>query len=216
MCVLYVIQPSMLNFLNYKIYDQQLRRHHSTKHSGVPVIVDIDEKSLAALGQWPWPRYRMALLLEKIRLAGALAVGLDMVLAEPDRTSPARLRTQLKRELKVDVEFSGLPKALEDNDAVLANVLRGKPYVLGFYFSFSRDELATLPRMDDELLKPAKATIASAPDAMPAQEALHTARGTVSAPYSAQPCLSRSPSSLGFVVEYFVRVYHKSPSNCSG
>lgn len=65
MVVLYVLQPQILRFLDYKIYDQHLRRNHSEKTSGIPVIVDIDEKSLAALGQWPWPRYRVALLLDE-------------------------------------------------------------------------------------------------------------------------------------------------------
>ena len=103
MAGLYVVQPTVLRFLDYKIYDQLLRRQHTTKTSGVPVIVDIDEKSLGALGQWPWPRYRVALLLEKIRLAGAMSVGMDMVLAEPDRTSPALLRQQIGRPYRTDL-----------------------------------------------------------------------------------------------------------------
>jgi len=153
MVVLYVLQPQILRFLDYKIYDQHLRRNHSEKTSGIPVIVDIDEKSLAALGQWPWPRYRVALLLEKIRLAGALAVGMDVVLAEPDRTSPALLKKQIKNELMVDVTFQGLPPALEDNDALLANVLQGKPYVLGFYFSFSKAEADQQKQVGDCFIK---------------------------------------------------------------
>ncbi len=52
------------------------------------VIADIDEKSLAALGQWPWSRNRIAQLLVKIKKLGARTVALDTVFPEPDRTSP--------------------------------------------------------------------------------------------------------------------------------
>ena len=52
-----------------------------------PVIVEIDERSLAEFGQWPWPRNLVAQLLQEIRDKGALSVGLDMMFPEPDRTS---------------------------------------------------------------------------------------------------------------------------------
>ena len=54
-------------------------------------IIDIDEKSLEEMGQWPWPRTRLAGLIYRLRSAGARVVGFDVVFAEPDRTSPARV-----------------------------------------------------------------------------------------------------------------------------
>ncbi len=194
MASLYIVQPTVLRFLDYKIYDQLLRRQHTTKTSGIPVIVDIDEKSLASLGQWPWPRYRLALLLEKIHAAGALSVGLDILLAEPDRTSPILLRQQIKKELLVDVEFQGLPKALEDNDALLAGVLTGKPYVLGFYFSFSKDEADRQVQGWDCHLRPAQVALLEAPGAMKAEGALHSAFSTV----CPLPVLAQAATSTGF------------------
>jgi adenylate cyclase len=179
MAALYVSQPSILRFLDYKIYDQLLKRQHTAKTSGVPVIVDIDEKSLAALGQWPWPRYRVALLLEKIRQSGALAVGMDIVLAEPDRTSPALLQRQIKKELMVDLQFQGLPPALMDNDALLANMLKDKPYVLGFYFSFSKAEADQQKQAGECLIKPAQVAVLAAPGALAPAQALHSAFGSV-------------------------------------
>lgn len=191
---LYIMQPRILRFLDYKIYDQLLIRQHTTKTSGVPVIVDIDEKSLAALGQWPWPRYRIALLLEKIRAGGALAVGMDVVLAERDRTSPALLRQQMKSELMLDVSFQGLPKALEDNDALLANVLVGKPYVLGFYFSFSRAEADQQTQVGECLIKPAQIAVLSDPGALQPEQALHSAFGSV----CPLPVLAQAATATGF------------------
>ncbi|OIO00541.1 MAG: nucleotide cyclase [Desulfovibrionaceae bacterium CG1_02_65_16] len=198
MVFLYILQPGILRFLDYKIYDQQLRRQHTTKTSGVPVIVDIDEKSLAELGQWPWPRYRVALLLEKIRQAGALAVGMDMVLAEPDRTSPSLLQRQIKKELMVDVRFEGLPKALEDNDALLATVLKGKPYVLGFYFSFAKaqagQQASETTQAEEDDIKPAQVSVLAEPGAPAPDKALHSALGAV----RPLPVLARAATATGF------------------
>jgi adenylate cyclase len=59
---------------------------------GLPVrIIDIDEASLAALGQWPWPRYRMAEIVDRLTELGAASVAFDVIFAEPDRLSAARL-----------------------------------------------------------------------------------------------------------------------------
>ena len=52
------------------------------------VIVDIDEASVTALGQWPWPRTRLARLIEATSQLGARAIGLDMIMPEADRLSP--------------------------------------------------------------------------------------------------------------------------------
>jgi len=137
---LYIFQPPILQFVDYKIYDQYMRSSPVGKKTTVPVIVDIDDESLAELGQWPWPRYRMALLLAKIQQAGALSTGLDILIGEPDRTSPATIKDSLRQELGVTVDFKGLPQGLMDNDKVLADVLRQGRYVLGFYFDFMEEE----------------------------------------------------------------------------
>ncbi len=137
---LYIFQPPILQFVDYKIYDQYMRSSPVGKKTTVPVIVDIDDESLAELGQWPWPRYRMALLLAKIQQAGALSTGLDILIGEPDRTSPATIKNSLRQELGVTVDFKGLPQGLMDNDMVLADVLRQGRYVLGFYFDFMEEE----------------------------------------------------------------------------
>ena len=55
------------------------------------VIVAIDEQSLAAFGRWPWPRTRLAQLIEATHRLGALAVGLDMILPDADNQSPQQL-----------------------------------------------------------------------------------------------------------------------------
>lgn len=53
------------------------------------VIIGIDEKSLDQLGRWPWQRTLQATLLDKVSSARPAAIGLDIILTEPDRTNPA-------------------------------------------------------------------------------------------------------------------------------
>src|SRR5262245_44899000 len=92
------------------------------------VIVDIDDTSLAALGQWPWPRTRLARLIEATHQLGALAVALDMLMPEADRLSPiVFLADRADVSPALQVELARLPS----NDAVLAEVLRRTPTILG-------------------------------------------------------------------------------------
>lgn len=92
------------------------------------VVVAIDEKSLMELGQWPWPRTVMADLIKAINSAGPAAIGIDVLMPEPDRMSPARVVEHLPG---ADPDLVKRLAALPSNDAVLAQALRGAPVVLG-------------------------------------------------------------------------------------
>src|SRR5580658_8427677 len=59
------------------------------------VVVDIDAQSLAAYGGWPWPRARIADLVEAIGHSGAAAVAIDILFEGPDTKSPAALAHRL-------------------------------------------------------------------------------------------------------------------------
>ncbi len=74
--------------LNYLVYDHSLRVVQRPPSTDI-VIVAIDERSLAQLGQWPWSRALHARLIERLSRAGVKAVALDLILAEPDRIDPA-------------------------------------------------------------------------------------------------------------------------------
>src|SRR4051812_35559614 len=52
-------------------------------------IVDIDERSLAEIGQWPWSRHTMATLAQRLTELGAAAIAFDVLFPEPDRLSPS-------------------------------------------------------------------------------------------------------------------------------
>jgi serine phosphatase RsbU (regulator of sigma subunit) len=102
-------------------------------------IVAIDEASLAAQGQWPWPRALVARLIERIAVAEPKAVALDVLFTEPDRLSPQRLA-----ELRTDLpdNIASALRRLPDGDATLAAALRRVPAVLGMGASFDTEAAA--------------------------------------------------------------------------
>lgn len=102
--------------------------------AGAPVvIVDIDEASIAALGQWPWPRSLLARLVDNLGAAGAAAIAFDIVFPEPDRTSLENAVAAL-RKAGGSVE---LPESMEgfDNDRSFAAAIGRNPVVTGLVFS---------------------------------------------------------------------------------
>src|SRR5215212_4002642 len=92
------------------------------------VIVDIDEDSLRALGQWPWPRTMVADMVTRMTQMGAVAIGFDVVFAEADRSSPALAADNFHG---LDEETRAKLKALPSNDAVLAQAIGNSRVVLG-------------------------------------------------------------------------------------
>jgi CHASE2 domain-containing sensor protein len=131
-------RPTLTDFLHNRVYDSLLSAG-TGKPSPVPVIVDIDEKSLNQYGQWPWPRYRIAILVDRLRNLGALSIGLDMLFAEEDRTSIHSIRKAILRDFGVDLGFREVPQGLRDNDRRLAEALSRGPFLLGYQFLFEED-----------------------------------------------------------------------------
>ena len=92
------------------------------------VIVEIDERSLRQIGQWPWPRTRVAQLIEKLVVAQPAAIAIDALFVEPDRYTAHELIAQL--DLPPAAE-APLAAHLPDSDGRLASAIRGSPVVLG-------------------------------------------------------------------------------------
>ena len=104
------------------------------------VIVDVDEKSLAEIGRWPWGRDRLASLLNKLfDRYGVALVGFDFVFAEVDDSSGLRNLDELaKGPLRDDAAYLNALRELRpqlDHDARFAEALKGRPVVLGSYLS---------------------------------------------------------------------------------
>ncbi len=120
--------PAPIEVVRLKTFDvfQQFAPRESSRTP--VVIVDIDAESLAAYGQWPWPRTRVADLVRAILGHGALVVGLDILFAEPDRASPGIVADSSRG---VDEDVLDALKRLPDNDQAFAETLGVGPIVLG-------------------------------------------------------------------------------------
>ena len=128
--------------LDHIIYDYRLRLTMPGTVDDRIVILDIDERSLdpRALGRWPWGRDKIVALLQKLfDKYGVLLVGFDVVFAEPDESSGLPVLERLAKTTLKDVgPYQSALKDLRpelDYDALFANYLRGRPVVLGYYFS---------------------------------------------------------------------------------
>ena len=99
------------------------------------LIVDIDERSLKEVGQWPWPRTILAQLLRKLNEAGAAVVALDVLFSEPDRTSPEGLLGLLTARGAGEAEAKRLLAAMPDPDAQLAEAMANAAVVTGFHLT---------------------------------------------------------------------------------
>ena len=107
-------------------------RKTATDHGGPQVVViDIDRRSIEALGAWPWPRETMARLIEAVAGAKPAAVAIDVLFAEPDNRSPAALARQLGA-LTDRPELAQLAESLPDGDKRLAQAARDLPVAFGF------------------------------------------------------------------------------------
>jgi CHASE2 domain-containing sensor protein len=69
-------------------FDHYQRWQPRSRNNEPVIIVGIDSQSLVEHGQWPWPRDLIARLADRIQAGKPLAVGVDIVFAEPDRYSP--------------------------------------------------------------------------------------------------------------------------------
>jgi adenylate cyclase len=92
------------------------------------VIVDIDEDSLKTIGQWPWPRTTIADLVTRITQLGAVAIGFDVIFAEPDRMSPAIAEHSFRG---IDADTRAKLDSLPSNDDVLAAAIKQSRVVAG-------------------------------------------------------------------------------------
>ena len=172
---LQVLRPRFIGSLEYLAYDLLLHSVARPETAGAVAIVDLDDKSLDSIGQWPWPRYRIATLLEKLKAMGATSVGVDIVFAEADRSSPGQIEQQLLREFNIRVQVRGLPEKLHDHDALLAQTLAQGPYVLGYKFLFDGAQRSA----GDCLLHPLKAVLRSRPGTAESASAFYQASGAV-------------------------------------
>ena len=125
---LYLVEPVALQGVRHAVFDQY-QRWYPRPYAAAPVrIVDLNDDSLARVGQWPWPRTLVADLIRKLQDAGAVVIGFDVVFAEADRTSPQSMAALWHADGVVGEKLRALP----DHDQVMAQALQRGGVVLGF------------------------------------------------------------------------------------
>ena len=138
-----ILPLDVLQRLDDIIYDSRLRATMPKTLDDRIVIVDLDEKSLAEVGRWPWGRNKVAKFVDTLFEQDALTVAFDVVFAEPDESSGLGALAELARnEFKDQAGFSEKIRQLQpqlDYDALLAKSLQNRPVVLGYYVTEGRE-----------------------------------------------------------------------------
>lgn len=129
--VTYHTNPYPVQYFQLKTFDyyQQLKPRPIPPPEQQPVvIIDLDESSLAEIGQWPWPRKTLAQLVQNAMQMGAAQVAFDVVFAEPDRMNPSNIINALG---DLDDETRKRLQQIKGGDALFAEVIKKSRVVLG-------------------------------------------------------------------------------------
>jgi adenylate cyclase len=148
--LLFASRTPILDLIELKTYDLRVLSRDPVPSSPAVVLAVIDEKSLVREGRWPWPRSKIAALVDRLSRDGAKVIGFDIAFVEPDENSLLPFIEQLTRE--VDAKSAMNPKlasVLEesrkhaDNDLALATALKNSSaaVVLGYFFHESEESL---------------------------------------------------------------------------
>src|SRR5262245_24979104 len=147
---LFAVGVPLLDLIELKTYDLRFVPRGHVPPSPAVVVAVIDEKSLNAEGRWPWPRSKIAALVDSLSQDGARVIGFDIVFSEPDENSQLALIKQL--EQKVDTlgikdpqlaDFIHESRKHADNDLALVHAIKNASaaVVLGYFFHMSAAEL---------------------------------------------------------------------------
>ncbi len=122
--LLSVIRPAFLARLDDSVYDVLLRATPTRAPGQKVAIVDVDDRSLSSIGQWPWRRDVVGRLITHLRKTGVSVIALDIIFAEPDRFDPS----------SADAEAPA--GGTVSPDTALAGVLREGRVILGYGLTF--------------------------------------------------------------------------------
>jgi adenylate cyclase len=125
-----IADPAPVEELRVRTFDTFQLVQPRVKTARPVTIVDIDEKSLAdpRLGQWPWPRTRIADIVNNLTRMGAVVIAFDVVFAEPDRLNPDMAAENFRG---LDEATREKLRALPSNDQIFADAIRASRVVLG-------------------------------------------------------------------------------------
>lgn len=130
--------------LQYFVFDSYNKIYQRPATDKV-VIVDLDENSLRQIGQWPWSRDVMALLILNLKEMGAKVVGFDIVFAEEDRTSPRKIIQKLPNDENYQ-STRDLIESLPDNDMVFSNAIKDVGNIVTGFTAAKLNETRNIPQ----------------------------------------------------------------------
>lgn len=151
----YLFLPAHFQSLDSRIRDFYFKFRGSQTPSDEILIVDIDEKSIKELGQWPWERTKVATILQNLTDAGAGVIGLDIIFSEADKTSPR----------KIAKEWNLNASSLPDYDEVLAKTISQTPTILGYVFDFNAQNDNEAPQIPAIFIEKSKQSREYLPEA---------------------------------------------------
>ncbi|WP_233866820.1 CHASE2 domain-containing protein [Paraburkholderia adhaesiva] len=122
------VLPDTFGSARQLLFDQFQRRNPRIPATQPVTIVEIDDKTLESFGQWPWPRNRLAKLIDMIAAKKPLAIGIDVYMPEPDQTSPDKVADNLPPDAAA---LAMQLRALPSHERILATSLRASPSILG-------------------------------------------------------------------------------------
>jgi adenylate cyclase len=144
---LHLYNIDLVSRLENIVYDDKIRLTMPNTPGDSVVIVDIDEKSLAEQGHWPWGRDKLANLIDRVFDGGAAVLGFDVVFAESDNSSGLASLEQLSRgKLQDDSLFQSELERMRpqlDNDARFAAAIKRHKVVLGYTFADAANSVRT-------------------------------------------------------------------------
>lgn len=123
-----IADPAPVEEIRVRTFDTFQVIDHRHKTVRPVTILDIDERSLKEVGQWPWPRNRIAQLVDNLTGLGAAAIAFDAVFSEPDRLNPDTLADTFRN---LDEATREKLKAQPSNDQLFADAIRRSRVVLG-------------------------------------------------------------------------------------
>lgn len=146
-CLFLVFYTKLPEIVDEKIYDFIT----SAKFKKLPansntLIVKIDDKSIEQIGQWPWSRIVISEIVNNISKSHPASLGLDIIFAEKDRTSPQNFEKFYKSNLGIDADLSSIPKNMQDNDAIFANQVSKRNIVTSIIASNRQAQSSCIPK----------------------------------------------------------------------
>src|SRR5712664_896537 len=128
LAALRIADPAPVEEIRVRTFDTFQRIDPRVKKARPVTIVDIDEASLAKLGQFPWPRTRIADLITNLTKLGAVVIAFDIVFSEPDRLNPDIAADTFRN---LDEATREKLRSLPSNDRIFADAIRNSRVVLG-------------------------------------------------------------------------------------